>query len=231
MNNRTLDRADFFHRAVSIFDLPKEDADRIAADMAKLGYDLHGGELLFFLASGKMDFVAKQLPGKVDAAGKRIIAGVGRQIEEKLEAFPALLTDELKSKIATDVVKTSEKLADEAVAKNHRAYKLDIAKIASGALVGGAMLATAAFGAGYAVRGNHLVGVAHEIAAYMQREDWPIVASILKHNDVRATYVNECGNDRKVVQAGAPKCTRPSSSGRPSRRPGSHSRGHTRPIG
>lgn len=197
-----LESASFHKRACEVFGLPQDRADKIASQMHQLGVGSDDAYSLLFLATGRIEAMTETIPADMMKAGKAIIGGIKKTVDEQMKSLPDRLSRDVTDATAASIAATVENTVLQNI---DRAKRVDSIKI--GAMVGVAAIALfLSAGAGYLARGSYNIAASQEVAAVQARPDWSIWKNWIDNNDARAVRANWCGSGQLVMAGGQRRC-------------------------
>lgn len=200
------DNASFYKKAVEVFDLPADKAEKVAAQMAALGVGRDDAYMLLFLATARAEALTETIPGKIEKAGADLLDGVGasldKALDDKLGEIPALLSDKLDNRLA----EFSERLGqsvDSAIVKE--ATRRTAARTASFGLF--AILLLGVFGGwGYMIGRDTINSEAAKWQSLVSLPDGGKWLGLAKLNDIDKVLAQSCGPSSGRIVAGGKVC-------------------------
>ena len=204
-----IDNASFYKRAVEVFDLPADKAEKIAAQMTALGVGRDDAYMLLFLATARAEALTETLPDKIERSGAALLEGVGssidRALSEKLADLPALVSAKLDGEI--------EQLAARLGQSTDSVVKSEVSRRATARttslLLGAIALFILAGGYGYMIGRDTLNSDASKWAALVKVQDGGKWLTLAKLNDLDKALAQSCGPSDGRVIAGGKVCDVP----------------------
>jgi hypothetical protein len=201
--NTALDNATFYKKAVAAFDLPADKAEKIAAQMQALGVGRDDAYMLLFLATARAEALTETIPGQIEKAGERLLAGVGGSVETALESklsnLPELVSaklDDHLAKVAADLGNTANSAFEKAASRRHaaRMSAFILAVFVTFILAGGY---------GYMIGRETTDADASKWSALVNLPDGGTWLALAKQNDITRAMAQSCApGERRAISGG-----------------------------